>query len=113
MLEKLRAEGEEDIRGCPEMAGQHHQYNVHELGQTLGDSDGQGGLACYSPRGCEESDTAERLNNKNSCSFSNIPSPSPHCILFGRSFFYLSLGVVTVDIFPCLQGGFSSLFFVI
>ena len=62
MLEKLRAEGEEDIRGCPEMAGQHHQYNVHELGQTLGDSDGQGGLACCDSWGRKESDTTERLN---------------------------------------------------
>ena len=34
-----------------EMAGWHHQLNVHELGQTLGDSEGQGGLVCYSPRG--------------------------------------------------------------
>ena len=23
------------------MAGQHHQFNGHELGQTLGDSEGQ------------------------------------------------------------------------
>ena len=29
----------------------------HELGQTLGDSEGQGGLACCSPRGCKKSDT--------------------------------------------------------
>ena len=26
--------------------------NGHELGQTLGDGEGQGSLACYSPRGC-------------------------------------------------------------
>ena len=29
-----------------EMAGLHHQYNGHELGQTPGDGVGQGGLAC-------------------------------------------------------------------
>ena len=29
----------------------------HELGQTLGDSEGQGGLACCSPWGCKEEDT--------------------------------------------------------
>ena len=33
-----------------------------ELGQTPGDSEGQGGLACCSPWGRRESDTTERLN---------------------------------------------------
>ena len=28
-----------------EMAGWHHRCNGHELGQTSGDGDGQGGLA--------------------------------------------------------------------
>ena len=40
-----------------EMAGQHHQCNEHELGQTPGDAEGQEGLACCSPWG-EESDTS-------------------------------------------------------
>ena len=40
-----------------EMAGWHHRLDGHELGQALGDCDGQGGLACCSPRGREESDT--------------------------------------------------------
>ena len=35
--------------------------NGHELEQTLGDGDGQGGLACYSPWSFKESDTTERL----------------------------------------------------
>ena len=39
------------------------QYNGHELGQTLGDGEGQGGLACYSPWGGKELDMAWRLNN--------------------------------------------------
>ena len=30
--------------------------NGHELGQTLGVGEGQGGLACHSPWGCKESD---------------------------------------------------------
>ena len=34
-----------------EMAGWHHQCSGHELGQTLGDSERQGGLACCSPWG--------------------------------------------------------------
>ena len=32
-----------------------HQYNAHELGQTSGDIEGQGGLAYCSPWGCKES----------------------------------------------------------
>ena len=39
-----------------EMAGQHQWYNEHELGQTIGDDEGQGGLACCSPWDCEEWD---------------------------------------------------------
>ena len=30
------------------MAGWHHECNEHELGQTQGDGEGQGGLACCS-----------------------------------------------------------------
>ena len=48
-----------------EMAGWHHRYNGHELGQTLGDGEGKGGLACCSPWGCKESDTTRWLNNSN------------------------------------------------
>ena len=45
------------------MAGWHHGCNGHELGQTLGDGEGQGGLVCYSPWGHKESDRTGRLNN--------------------------------------------------
>ena len=31
------------------MVRQHHQLNGHEFEQTLGDSEGQGSLACYNP----------------------------------------------------------------
>ena len=34
-----------------EMIGWHHQLNGHEFEQTLGDSEGQGSLACCSPWG--------------------------------------------------------------
>ena len=44
------------------MAGWHHQFNGHELGQTLGDGEGQGGLACCSPLGRKELDVTEQLN---------------------------------------------------
>ena len=32
-----------------EMVGWHHQFNGHELGQTPGDAEGQGGLVHCSP----------------------------------------------------------------
>ena len=48
-----------------EMVGWHHRLNGHGFKQTPGHSEGQGSLACCSPSGCKESDTAERLNNSN------------------------------------------------
>ena len=41
-----------------DMVGWHHQLNGHEFEQTLGDSEGQGSLACCSPWGHKEPDTA-------------------------------------------------------
>ena len=32
-----------------DMVRQHHQFNEHEFGQTLGDSGGQKSLVCCSP----------------------------------------------------------------
>ena len=48
-----------------EMAGQHRWWSKHELGQTLGDGEGQRGLMCCSPSGFKESDMTRRLNNSN------------------------------------------------
>ena len=45
------------------MVGWHHRLNENEFEQSLGDSEGQGSLACCSPWGCKESDMTERLNN--------------------------------------------------
>ena len=45
-----------------EMAGCHHWLDGHEFEWTLGDGDGQGGLACCDSWGCKESDTTEWLN---------------------------------------------------
>ena len=45
------------------MVGQYHRLNGHELEQILGDSEGQGSLACC-PWGGKESDTTKQLNNK-------------------------------------------------
>ena len=45
------------------MVGWHHRLDRHEFEQTLGDSEGQGSLACCSPWGHGELDTTEQLNN--------------------------------------------------
>ena len=43
------------------MAGWHHGLDGRESEGTLGDGDGQEGLACCNSWGCKESDTTERL----------------------------------------------------
>ena len=45
-----------------ETVGWHHWVNGHEFEQVMGVGDGQGGLACCSPWGRQESDTTERLS---------------------------------------------------
>ena len=52
------------------MVGWHHQLNGHEFEQAPGDGEGQGSLACCSPRGRRASDTTERLNSSNKPSLS-------------------------------------------
>ena len=47
------------------MARWHHRWNGHELWQTLGDGEGQEGLACCSPWGCKELDMTGLLNKNN------------------------------------------------
>ena len=43
------------------VVGWHHQLNGHEFEQALGDGEGQGSLACYSPWGCK----TDWLNSSN------------------------------------------------
>ena len=51
-------QGEEEKRASEdEVAGWDHQCNEHELGQTPGNDEGQGALACCRPCGRGESDT--------------------------------------------------------
>ena len=45
------------------MVGWHHRLNGHEFEKAPGDGEGQGSLACCSPRGLKESDMTEQLNN--------------------------------------------------
>ena len=49
----------------------------HELGQTPGDGEGQGGLVCCSPWGHKKSDPTGQLNNNN-----NIPLLHMYHIFF-------------------------------
>ena len=58
--ERLRVGGEDTTQH--EMVGWHHWLGGHEFEQTLGVGDGQGSLACSSPRGCKESNMTEWLN---------------------------------------------------
>ena len=53
-----------EIKGTTEdeMVGWHHRLNGHEFAQAPGVGDGQGSLACCSPRGHKESDVTEWLN---------------------------------------------------
>ena len=44
------------------MAGWHHRCNGHELWQTSGDGERQGGLACCSPWGHKELNMTGQLN---------------------------------------------------
>ena len=48
-----------------EMVGWHHWLDGHEFEQLLGNSEGQGSLACCSPWGHKGSDMTEQLNNSN------------------------------------------------
>ena len=60
-----------------EMAGWHHRLNRQEFEQTLGDGEGQGSLVCCSPWGCKESDTPERLNNKQASQMAPVVKSLP------------------------------------
>ena len=53
------------------MVGWHHQFNGHEFDQTLGDSEGQGSLACCSQWDGKELDSTQGQNN----SSSKVPHP--------------------------------------
>ena len=57
---------EEKGRTEDKMVSWHHWLNGREFEQALGDGEGQGSPACYSPWGCKESDTTEWLSNNSS-----------------------------------------------
>ena len=74
--------GQEKRVSEDEMAAWHHESDGHELGQTLGDGDGQGGLACWSPWGQKELDTTGWLNKNN-----NVDKGHKRCCLEGNGAF--------------------------
>ena len=45
-----------------ELVGWHHRLDGHKFEKTLGDGDGQGGLACCNSWGRKELNTTEQLN---------------------------------------------------
>ena len=55
-----------------EMVGWHHWLNGHEFEQTLGDSEGQGSLACCSSWSLRESETIEWLNKNKALLFMTV-----------------------------------------
>ena len=44
-----------------EMVGWYHQFNRYEFKQTPRNNEGQGSLACFSPRDSKELSTTEQL----------------------------------------------------
>ena len=67
-----------------EMVGWHHQPDGHEFEQAPGVGDGQGSLACCSPRGHKELDTTERQQHCVSVEFMGL------CVSFFCLFCFLT-----------------------
>ena len=63
-LEKILMLGKEKkMVTKDELAWWHHQLNVQEFKQAIGDSEGQGSLVCCSLSGCKELGMTEQLND--------------------------------------------------
>ena len=63
-IEGRRRRGHQRIRWLDGITGCSSRCNGHELEQTSGDVEEQGGLACCSPWSCKESDMTGRLKVK-------------------------------------------------
>ena len=76
------------------MVGWHPRLTGHELEQTLGDNEGQGGLACCSPWGCKELDMTLQLNNIDAkIIFIQYPE-SVSCVCIQLKKLYLNIGLI-------------------
>ena len=73
------------------MAGWCHRCNAYELGETLGDGEGQSGLMCCSTWGCKELDTTGQLNNNYTF----------HCLVY-RHYLYINLLWLLAATLMCL-----------
>ena len=70
-----------------EMAGWHHRLNAHEFEQTLGDGEGQGSLACCSPRQHAVHGVAKsriRLSVCTTTTVSSVPAEGPFLLTLLR-----------------------------
>ena len=65
MLGKIKGRRRRVCQRMRWMDGWHHRCNGHRIGPTSGDSDGQGGLVCYSPWSHKELDPTGQLNSDN------------------------------------------------
>ena len=97
--ERLRAE-EEGVRGWD--GWRHRRCNEHELGQTLGDGEGQEGLACCRPWAHKESHTTGWLNNNSNF----IYRVDFSTVIFSYQVFWLS-SCLKADIHLQLSGSAS------
>ena len=93
MLGKIEGRGKRASED--EMAGWHHRCNGHERGQTLGDGEGQGGLACCSLWGHRESDMTGQLNNSPSTAVSLHFQSFSHYLFLFSSLLHVSFTVKT------------------
>ena len=83
-----------------EMVGWHHQLNGHELGQTLGNSEGQGSLGCCSPCGHKRVRHDLATEQQNACRHRS-----------SSSLFFLFLALVCWSLLPLLIPCSFSMFY--
>jgi len=70
MLRKIEGRRRKGVKEDA-MVGWHHRHNGLEFEQTLGDSEGQGSLECYSSW-FTELDTTWQLNNNSNNNFAAV-----------------------------------------
>ena len=85
----------------------HHQLN--EFGQTLGNSEGHGGLACCHPRGRKELDVTEQLSNnclKGLLPFGRALGPHPFStVAFRNGAWLLTIQAEVLFLVPLQESG--------